>query len=828
MGEGFTDAMQEEWNDNEPIASPDIEDHDTTTNVDEEMYAQMREAALNVMYEQEFPNGDDIICCNGQCGVSACFTCHDCDIVGILCQDCFLKFHAFNPFHRASEWNGSFFEKCSLADLGAVLPMGHNGVPCPHVHTQGGPQTLVILDTNGIHEVQVGWCRCAGAPSASKQLFDKKLFLATMARPRTAFTFRALTLFHMLNHVSKATPWDFAGTMQRLTDNIDHHGVPDIYKMFKVVQRQWRISGQLAFPCVSCPVPGVNLDPDWKKEPDSSLIHTMFIGGDGNFRLRRKHKGGGEATDPSLFGDDSFYAPNEEYKGFCMVRGGAPDDIKGIICRQVKAGEAERLSRAPARANNGVILMSCLHTGVIFPNGAVDIPLGKGCESWNTKDSDKWPLMTEGQRKKLSRTVLVWLVPKFHLASHIENCADKFSFNWTTNVGRTSGESVETIWVDLNQLATATREMGYGHRKDTLKDAMSDHNYRKAVNEAEHVKKAFEKAVLIYQIRRKTLEDLEAALGEDTVATLRAENAVQGGSQYRPKEAREERTRGGSDDAKKPRRYARVTGSVGINMGLELEMRQQTLRDKIAEKRFNPIARQELQLDEERRKVAKALEAWYGSLAEFMPPEALQEELPSDRAPEKKKLRLPSDFDRSSHAALGLTSLADIEFRLRMGRGNDALKKLREALGLESFLVRKKYQLVGGQHALLRSETEISRAQKYVEKWAEVYRRAWDAMGRLAREGPDGNHGRGELEKLKGDDLVMLSQWMEEHRYWRERGELEEAAAAKQGKGRKDLPWIWKIEFDVEVTRNRVLEAVEKWTADAIRLEWVHAKASLA
>ena len=40
----------------------------------------------------------------------------------------------------------------------------------------------------------------------------------------------------------------------------------------------------------------------------------------------RNNKGGGEMTDPSLFGDEAVYAPNEAYKDFCRVRGGAPDD----------------------------------------------------------------------------------------------------------------------------------------------------------------------------------------------------------------------------------------------------------------------------------------------------------------------------------------------------------------------------------------------------------------------------------------------------------------------------------------------------------------------
>ncbi|KIJ52777.1 hypothetical protein M422DRAFT_155678, partial [Sphaerobolus stellatus SS14] len=60
----------------------------------------------------------------------------------------------------------------------------------------------------------------------------------------------------------------------------------DIYKPFKPVQRQWcvvrawkcggircssdaRSNGHLVFPCVSCPIPGVNLDENWQEHPDS-------------------------------------------------------------------------------------------------------------------------------------------------------------------------------------------------------------------------------------------------------------------------------------------------------------------------------------------------------------------------------------------------------------------------------------------------------------------------------------------------------------------------------------------------------------------------------
>jgi len=94
-----------------------------------------------------------------------------------------------------------------------------------------------------------------------------------------------------------------------------------------------------------------------------------------------------------------------------------------------------------------------------------------------------WHLVTKSEWEALQKIELVWLVPKFHLAAHIEGCADQFSFNWMKDVGRTCGESVESNWANLNGLATSTCEMGFGHRRDTLIDGMGDFNWRKAVTE---------------------------------------------------------------------------------------------------------------------------------------------------------------------------------------------------------------------------------------------------------------------------------------------------------------------------------------------------------
>ena len=81
--------------------------------------------------------------------------------------------------------------------------------------------------------------------------------------------------------------------------------------------------------------------------------------------------------------------------------------------------------------------------------------------------------------EKFDKMEIVWLVPKFHLAAHVDACADCFSFNYTPLVGRTCGEMVESNWSPLVKRAASIREMGHGRRCDTLGDIMADWNYRK-------------------------------------------------------------------------------------------------------------------------------------------------------------------------------------------------------------------------------------------------------------------------------------------------------------------------------------------------------------
>jgi hypothetical protein len=75
-----------------------------------------------------------------------------------------------------------------------------------------------------------------------------------------------------------------------------------------------------------------------------------------------------------------------------------------------------------------------------------------------------------------------YMVPKFHLPAHVSRCRTRYSFNYSKNVGRTDGEAPERGWAEINPLASSTKEMGPGFRRDTLDSHFGDYNWRKIID----------------------------------------------------------------------------------------------------------------------------------------------------------------------------------------------------------------------------------------------------------------------------------------------------------------------------------------------------------
>ncbi|KAF8520889.1 hypothetical protein BU17DRAFT_46186, partial [Hysterangium stoloniferum] len=261
-------------------------------------FSQLRHNRLDAMLKQEcLPNG---AICSGMVGCSFPpeYICHDCDDGASKCGMCAIDGHRRLPCHRLTKWNGKSFEKWSLESMGLVFGMNHSGEQCPHENTDSGSQILTVMDTNSLHNVQIGWCRCARAPELHDQLLNVSLIPATTLRPVTAFTFRVMKLFHMLNLVGQLTPWDFCGMIQRLTDNADSRNVQDVYRQFNQIQCQWRAvrawkhAGMtslnaespvigIGMDCVSCPMPGINIPKNWREDPDAGVVlHIESISDD--------------------------------------------------------------------------------------------------------------------------------------------------------------------------------------------------------------------------------------------------------------------------------------------------------------------------------------------------------------------------------------------------------------------------------------------------------------------------------------------------------------------------------------------------------------------
>lgn len=136
-------------------------------------------------------------------------------------------------------WNGSHFLKTTLATLGLRIQLGHaKSTRCARPKPAFN-DSFVVLDTNGIHEVNLDYCGCETAQDQTTQLLRFRWFPATLGNIKTAATFRLLHHFHILTFESKASAFEFFQALHRLTDNTGLAGtkVCSPLRYWRVIQR---------------------------------------------------------------------------------------------------------------------------------------------------------------------------------------------------------------------------------------------------------------------------------------------------------------------------------------------------------------------------------------------------------------------------------------------------------------------------------------------------------------------------------------------------------------------------------------------------------------
>ena len=167
-------------------------------------------------------------CSCGRFGATKQFRCNDCFQSPLVCAQCIKDEHACMPFHWVQQWNGRFFQKMELSELGLELNLGHGGRLCPeHVLECQGKGCehrtslrFTVVHTNGIHQCNVNYCTCVGHKDVFIQLLEYGVFPSSRKQPRLGFSVATLREYEALNNAAKTSVHDYIDVLRRQTNNV--------------------------------------------------------------------------------------------------------------------------------------------------------------------------------------------------------------------------------------------------------------------------------------------------------------------------------------------------------------------------------------------------------------------------------------------------------------------------------------------------------------------------------------------------------------------------------------------------------------------------------
>ena len=117
--------------------------------------------------------------------------------------------------------NDFYFKKVMLMQLGLWIQLSHSvHETCRNLTSSTGSH-FMVLNINGIHEVQLDFCDCSISKPHFIQLLWYGWFPASIDQPKTATTLMMLKFFHLLNFELKASAFEFHNTLTCITDNTE-------------------------------------------------------------------------------------------------------------------------------------------------------------------------------------------------------------------------------------------------------------------------------------------------------------------------------------------------------------------------------------------------------------------------------------------------------------------------------------------------------------------------------------------------------------------------------------------------------------------------------
>ncbi|KAJ7108897.1 hypothetical protein C8R43DRAFT_1139824 [Mycena crocata] len=653
-------------------------------------------------------------------------------------------------------------------------------------------------------------------------------------------------------------------------------GIPNRYQEFLRMTREWRHiqmlkraarghdpggipatkPGECALLCPACPQPGKNMESGWEEAPEEKrFLHALFLAMDANFRLKRKDVST-EEKDPGLGKGWAFYCEVEAYMEHVKKHWNYKQERSRCVAHDA-VDKPDREARGTA--SSGIGAVDCARHNMKRPLAVGDLQLGERYINMDymflmsVADSPlvtffvsydiacQWHVNIGVRMNHYANDVLTidgvgkymtFLIPKFHLPAHIEECNLLYSFNLTRDVGQTDGEAPERGWSNTNPLARSTREMGPGSRRDTLDDHFNDWNHKKIIALGYFLRRKMENAIPEMVETKRALEDMDESVGatavenwtamaiawegnpkaENPFATLRKDEHI---AQVRRKlaEAAAVKEAAGTEGAGAVRGDMHITELVA--MGLQVEEQQRVLEADVKATGLHPTDEQRRAMIERTSKLRRKITAWMDVQVKFFPTLATVRELEDAAralAAEGQpvpgisvwdmQLLLPSAIIAALWAreVQCTNEILDYEYQLRVGQANESLHEVRRLLLVRTHLYKLKDTHARGVRANTRSGDKIAALNDRINRAAVQYRWEWT------------------LQVLKEEDVRGLprARFSDPDK---KKKKKSRAKRARVDKVTRELSWIWinrggKHEPGDEAAMN-----------EAVRIEWAKARA---
>ncbi|KAK0491728.1 hypothetical protein EDD18DRAFT_1109479 [Armillaria luteobubalina] len=399
-----------------------------------------------------------------------CITCRD---VRLFCPVCMVALHAACLTHIIQHWNGAYFEKVRHI-IGEV---------CPHPRPAFGDH-FMIIDTNGIHNVTLNFCNCIHERPLASQLQHAWLFPTTGREPHTAVTTAALEQFQMLTFMGKISTYEYYYSLVRLTDNtntktpsLKRAGIsndPGGWKNAKLAS--------CAVECLACLQPGINIPKVINPNDPDAWLYTLYLGMDGNFCLERfdvssedkdPGLGGGLAycVDTTIFHQhlqdfdkciiqpSSTCSNHEAMKGDNRMRNWTQDlaasGVGGVVCTQHElklplSMVDLRVGETQVKMDFGYLSAIKCFDGIPWVVTSYNI----ACQ-WSINLDKCIEIYGDHMRPQIPNSL--YLVPKFHLPGHIEECQEKYCMSFHTKFTKSLPQQDVAKWTEIVEAWEADR-----------------------------------------------------------------------------------------------------------------------------------------------------------------------------------------------------------------------------------------------------------------------------------------------------------------------------------------------------------------------------------